>query len=273
MGVSDGPGTSGGVPMSVGHLADFWVSEYLDWYVKNGGSKVKMVTARETERVADFFERVRGLAVSRGYAAYLIDARTMDRLKLASIYRATVSGIDLDELISSFSNQLVKRMGYDPSEIEPGRSFVDWVTEVKLRDRLSVCREIREKLEASLFRNPAVNRTFATAVIRLCLNHLGALDLPADMDGSSLKETLFAWMKAEDVPLRDLRRHHVYIRIDRYNARVMLRSLARVARMAGKTGLLLMIDGLEICWEGARTAVRSTPGLPGTSSIRACGSS
>ena len=67
--VPTGPGESGSNAVSVAGLADFWASEYLDWYVKRGGSKVKLVMSTDSDRTTGFMHRVRDLAASRGYAA------------------------------------------------------------------------------------------------------------------------------------------------------------------------------------------------------------
>lgn len=226
-------------------LAEFWAAEYLDWYVTHGGSKVKLVTAKEARTVADFLSKVGDLATSAGYAAYMVDACAINKLKLAGIYQAVLAGVDLKALVSSYCSQIIKRMGYDPEEVDPDLSFADWVSQARGRDRSWVCREIREHLEFDLFRNPAVNRTFAVAVMQLSADQLGASNLPDDFERAHMRDALFAWIRAETVNLRDLKRYHVYTRIDRYNARVMLRSLVQLVRMSGKLGLVLILGGLE----------------------------
>lgn len=229
----------------VADLAEFWASEYLGWYVRQGGSKVKLVTSIDREKTASLLSRFHDLALSQGYASYMVDARNIGRLKLAMVYRAFLEAVDLDSLIDSYCSRIVERMGYDPVETDPRRSFVDWAVEDKARDRNLVSREVNERLEMDLFRNPAVNRTFATAIMELCAVRLGSRNLPEEPERVNMKDALFAWIKGGEVLLRDLRRYHVYTRIDRYNARVMLRSLTQVARMAGKVGLILIIDGLD----------------------------
>lgn len=46
--------------------------------------------------------------------------------------------------------------------------------------------------------------------------------------------------------MRELHKYHIFARIDRFNARLMLRALVEIARLAGHTGLFVAVDGLEV---------------------------
>ncbi|MGQ9513358.1 BREX system ATP-binding domain-containing protein, partial [Thermodesulfitimonas sp.] len=102
---------------------------------------------------------------------------------------------------------------------------------------------VQERLERDLFRNRFINRSFATVILQLAADFLGARD--KRLTGAD-KEILYAWLRGEEVLLRDIRRFHVFTRVDRYNARLMLRSLVELARLGGRTGLFVAVDGLEV---------------------------
>ncbi|MGQ9498601.1 MAG: BREX system ATP-binding domain-containing protein [Desulfotomaculales bacterium] len=225
-------------------LISFWVDRYLAGYIRAGGSKIKLVTARDAGTVNGFLRLAERAAVEQGYLTAFLDANAVARVNVfTNIYQALVRELDLGALIHDYCRRVVRLLGYNPDEIPKETPFADWAGEARGRDLVVLRREIRERLEEDLFRNRLVNRTFATVVLQLAADELRAKE--KRLTGED-KDLLYAWMRAEAVSLRDLKKFHVFSKIDRYNARLMLRSLVELSRLAGKEGLFLAVGGLEV---------------------------
>lgn len=225
-------------------LTEFWRERYLDGYIKEGGSKVKLVTSQDVAVIRGFLERVVRIAKGAGYVTAFLDANDLHRVNVfANVYQAAVRELDLRGLIRDYRDGIIRRLGYNPDEIPEDKTVVEWACEARGRDRTAFRREVQERLELDLFRNRLVNRTFATATLQLASNILGAKEGELSEEDEAF---LYGWMRAEPASLRDLRKFHVFARIDRYNARLMLRSLVELARLAGGTGVFLAVGGLEI---------------------------
>jgi hypothetical protein len=225
-------------------LTDFWIERYLAGYICNGGSVIKLVTAHDKATVNDFLRQTEQAAVAQDYLAAFMDAASVVRVNVfTNIYQALVGELDLAMLIRDYCTCVVRFLGYSPDEIPKESAFADWASEVRGRDLVILQREIREKLEEDLFRNRLLNRTFATVVLQLAADELRAKEKRLTAEE---KAVLYAWMRAEAGSLRDLKKFHVFSKIDRYNARLMLRSMVELARLAGKKGLFLAVGGLEV---------------------------
>lgn len=225
-------------------LLEFLTTEYLGWYIKTGGSKIKLLMDKDGTRVTEVLHALCRAAAAHGYAIAYLDAAAVAKINLFSnIYQAMVRDLDLAALVSDYCCRVVGALGYDAGEIPAGSDFVAWACEKHGRVPERLRREVQERLERDLFRNRFINRSFATVVLQLAASALGAVEKKLSEEDGVL---LYTWLRGEEVPLRDLRRFHVYTRIDRYNARLMLRSMVELARLAGKAGLFLAVDRLEI---------------------------
>jgi len=184
------------------------------------------------------------LAEESGYLTAQVDAAAVARVHLFNhFYQAAVGELDLAGLIDDYCRFVIRDLGYDPREIPAGTNFVDWAGTFHGRVPVMLRREVRERLERDLFRNKLLNRSFATVVLQLAAEALGAAERQLAPEERAL---LFAWIRGEPVLLREMRRFHVFTRADRYNARLFLRSLVELARLAGKTGLFIVLDHLEV---------------------------
>ncbi|MEW5763224.1 MAG: BREX system ATP-binding domain-containing protein [Bacillota bacterium] len=225
-------------------LVEFFREEYLKGFIRAGGSKIKLYTSESRERRAALLQELAREAVACGYAAALVDGATVARVHLFSnLYQAVTAELDIAGFIQRYTGQVVKALGYDPGEVTPGMTFVDWAAEVHERIPERLRREVQERLERDLFRNKSIYRGFATVAVQLAADVLGATErklTPQD------RELLYSWLRGESVLLRDLKRFHVFTRVDRYNARLFLRSLVELARLAGYHGLFVAVDNLDV---------------------------
>ena len=225
-------------------FVEFLTAEYLEGYIKAGGSKVKLVMDRDGKGTTALLKSLCAAAAERGYAAAYVDAASVAKINVFSnIYQAVVRELDLTALVGEYCRRVIRKIGYDPDEVPVETDFVTWACEKHQRVPERLRREVQERVERDLFRNRSINRSFAAVVLQLTASVIGATERKLTEED---KAVLYAWLRGEEVPLRDLRRFHVFTRVDRYNARLMLRSMVEFARLTGKAGLLLAVDRLEV---------------------------
>ncbi|MEW6193444.1 MAG: BREX system ATP-binding domain-containing protein [Bacillota bacterium] len=225
-------------------LVEFLTGEYLEGYIKAGGSKIKLVMDDDGEGVTRLLRALCDAAAARGYLVGYLHAAAVAKINLFSnLYQAVVRELELPALVADYCRRVVTACGYEAGEVPAETDFVTWACERDGRVPEVLRRTVQERLERDLFRNRFINRSFATVILQLAADLLGARD--KKLAGAD-KEILYAWLRGEEVLLRDMRRFHVFVRVDRYNARLMLRSLVELARLGGRTGLFVAVDGLEV---------------------------
>lgn len=224
-------------------IMDFWISQYLEDYIPAGGSKVKLLVGKEGSGKTHTLLFLRETAMRLGYLAVLLDARQVRLNRFQTIYQAVLDGVDMGELVARYSARVIRDLGYRPEEVAAGQDFFTWAKESQGRVPEILTREINEKLEP-LLRDRRLNQSFAAAFMQLCTDHLGSRRMETEQ-----KEALLQWLKGQQVAARDLRRLHIFARIDKFNARLMLASLLDVARRCGYRGLFVGVDGLEALLE------------------------
>lgn len=220
----------------------FWRDCYLDDYIACGGSKVKFLTGKpgsgKTHALLLLLEEARQL----GYVTFFTSARQMRLNKFDSLYQAVLEAVDVESLVSSYCDNVIGSLGYEPIQLNPEQDLFAWAQE-RGRAPDSLRREIQEKLDG-LYLDGKINHNFAMAFTQLCAHHLGSRRLA---DGQ--KETLQEWLKGRQVPARSLKPLRIFTRIDKYNARHMMVSFLHLLRLCGRPGLCAVVDDLSALLE------------------------
>jgi len=218
---------------------NFLCLQYLDSYIPAGGSKVKLLVGREGCGKTHHLRLLAHSASQKGYLVAFIDARDIRLQHFNSLFSSIATLIGLGGMVSRYCSLVIRALGYEPEQIPEGIKFVDWLMKDRGRVVEVVKREVREEVQ-KLLHNRRIEATFGTAFMQLCSDQLGDLSLSGES-----KEVLFKWIAGEPIPLLQLRPLYIFTRVDRYNARNMLRSILEIARLVGLSGLLVCIDNLE----------------------------
>ena len=223
-------------------LTDFWIKQYLEIYIPAGGSKIKFITGYPGSGKTHFASIVRMEAEKRGFLTVSFSARDVWLHDFKYIYLDIVRQCDPEQLLAACAMQVVRRMGYDPSDIPEGSRFVDLLAERGENDAMNK-KTIRDNLREMFTKNPLLDNTFAQACSLLTGGLLGHPVLE-----STHRQTLVSWLNGDEtLKAAQLRAAGLTpVKITKYNARHLLRSLCEVIRLAGKPGLLVMIDDLDV---------------------------
>lgn len=236
-------------------LMGFWEKQYLDFYIPQGGSKIKFITGYPGCGKTHFSREVRASGENRGFLTVSFSARDVWLHDFRNIYLEIMRQTDLEMLLTECARQVVRQMGYDPAELSDGKQFVDLLAERGENDAMNK-KAIRDTLREMFTKNLLLDNTFAQACSLLTGGILGHPVLE-----NSNRQTLLGWMKGEEgIKAAQLRAAGLTpVKITRYNARHLLRSLCELIRMAGKPGLIVVIDDLEVLLNrGAGETMRYT---------------
>ena len=236
-------------------LSDFWAKQYLETYIPAGGSKIKFITGYPGSGKTHFASCMRLEAEARDYLTVSFSAREVWLHDFKNIYLEIIRQSNPEALLAACAKQIVRRMGYDPAEIPEGGRFVDLLAEQGENDAVNR-KAIRDNLREMFTRNPLLDNTFAQACSLLTGGSLGHPVLE-----NSHRQTLLSWLNGDEtLKSPQLRAAGLTpVKVTKYNARHLLRSLCEIIRMSGKTGLIVIIDDLEVLLNrGSRDAMKYT---------------
>lgn len=236
-------------------LTGFLHDQYLEDYIARGGSKIKFVTGRSGSGKTHFLMRMLDEAAGSGFLTVSFSAREVWLHDFREIYLEILRQCDIEHVLEGCARQIVSELGYDPGEIGEGRSFMDYLSEKGEADPISRG-EIRSALRAYFTKNPLLDNNFACCCSILTGGILGHPVLePANRD------LLLSFLLGDKtVKLSQLRSLGLSpVRITKFNARYLLRSLAEVVHLAGYAGIVVAVDDLEMLMNrAAGSAMRYT---------------
>lgn len=229
-------------PVGIDFLTDFLTEKYIQEYIAQGGSKIKFVTGCAGSGKTYLLRFMCDKAQESNYRPVFFSAKNIWLHDFKEIYLEILRQCRVMECLKGCAGNLVRGMGYEPSEIPEGQTFIDYLAQENMSDALNR-REIRTQLKEMFLDNPLLDNNFALACSMLTGSILG---YPVLEDQS--RDMLLGWLSGDrTVKLTQLRSLGLSpARITKYNARHMLRSLAEVVRMGGFSGLFIAIDDLEI---------------------------
>lgn len=223
-------------------LSGFITAQYLQDFIPQGGSKIKFITGRcgsGKTQLANF------LSVSAREEKYLVARLSAERIWLhdfREIYLEVLRQCSIDKVLHACAERIVSGMGYDPAKISEGAAFMDYLSEIGEADAISKS-AIRTALREMFIRNPMLDNSFA-----FCCSLLtgGILGYPVLEDQN--RELLLSYLTGDrSVKLAALRALGLSpSRITKYNARHLLRSLSEIVHLGGFSGILVVIDDMEV---------------------------
>ncbi len=222
-------------------LTDFWDRQYLNSYIPMGGSKIKFITGHPGSGKTHFAQWMRSRSEQHGYRTVSFSAKEVWLHDFREIYLTIIRQTDLEAMLKGCADRVIMEMGYDPADILPGKQFMDLLAERHENDAMSR-KTLRDTLRTMFSRNPLLDNTFAQACSLLTGGILGYPVLE-----KSNREVLMAWLEGDrTLTSAQLRLAGLTpMKVTKYNARHLLRSLCETIHMSGMPGLVVVIDDLE----------------------------
>ncbi|MGH8013591.1 MAG: BREX system ATP-binding domain-containing protein [Candidatus Binataceae bacterium] len=229
--------------------------EYLRDFIVNGGAAVKFLVANESA-VGVLNPALADQAARHGLIFASLNSACVKLHMMQGVFFALSRQIAWEADAQSFVEGLVERQRYQwPRRGEPVP--LTEIAEANRVDPTLMRLEFNRWLTAELMDDSGMAHDFKIAMMQLCRNRLA----PAGHGDDGIAPVL-QWLRGELKVLSPLKNANIYTRINRYNARAMLRSLCRWVALCGHNGLLLTIDlrqvtrSVPVIAEG----IRYTPG-------------
>jgi len=213
----------------------FLKDEYLDGLIKEGGASVKFpVPLRENTR--DELEN--GIAEQARQSGYLVAHISSADTKIHMIdqvFFRIAEQIPWKELsrkiLSTFS---LERYGYTPEGDAP---IAQGIADAKNLPFDEVRTEADIWIASNIFKNKKLSRD-----LRVAMSHLCKAEMYGGPDGETRTEVLVDWLTGRNNAISAVKPYQIYSKVTRSNARHLLESSLRVVRLAGYSGMIVILD-------------------------------
>jgi hypothetical protein len=214
--------------------------EYLAGFIPAGGGSVKFAIV-SPGRVATIERALAEAAARHGLIPLHLSAATTRVHMLHDVFFAIARKLPWDRLVQRQVEDMFNRHGY--AWPRPGQP-VPLATVAETHGvALSLLERSRDQwLSEEIWDDAALAQDFRSALMRLCLDRLGAETGPG--------QPVMQWLRGELGTIGALRDVQIFSRINRHNARALLSSLCHWVRRAGASGLMVTLDLRQILHSG-----------------------
>lgn len=215
-----------------------WLSvvrrEYLEDFVPAGGAAVKFVVPYPPLSHEQLREDLREAAEDRGFQFAFVDSASTRIHRFDRMFHDVARQVDWDGLVYTYLAQLLGAQGYRlPGDRD--QFSLSALAELNERAEPALRQDIRREIEQGVFRDYEMSQEFRFAMIGLCRSLLDPGDDPVS---SAIRD----WLLGDLARISTLKPALIFQKIARHNARHMLLSLTHWLRLAGKKGLVLVLD-------------------------------
>ena len=232
-----------------------WLSlierEYLNRFIPAGGSSIKFVVGddAEIERIHKHFSAI---AERDGLQFVHVDGATMKLHMIQDFFFALARAMDWEDLAQRRVEAMFHELKYEWPK--PGHPVP--LSELSVKNGVAdnlVLLNVDRWLTGNVMRDHAMTHDFREAMTHLCRRRLE----PPDAIGTI---PIIDWLRGDLRALGAVRPVPIGSKINRTNARSMLRSLCHWQALARNTGILVVLD---IRWiterERSEAGIRYTP--------------
>jgi len=210
--------------------------EYLQSFIRDGGATVKFVVPTEEINHGGLRQGLRSIADAEGYQFAWVDAATTRVYMIDQLFQEVAQQVDWEELSFSFVSRLLIEQGLTL----PSERFdftLQNLAALNQRDVRLLQQELLALPEKRLLQDYRMNQEFRLAMVRLCQAQFGG-DRMSPVPAEVIKEWLYGRLRR----LVELKPALIFQKVARDNARHLLSSLSYWLHLAGKSGLVLMLD-------------------------------
>ena len=229
------------VTVGTDKLSDFYRVYYMDDYIANGGSAVRFVTGKKGSGKSHLLALLCAEASEAGYKTVEVDASSVLLNDFTELYKAVFGAVDFRRVIQDVCQNLMRNMGFSQVDMGLDISAVDQLSNMGQLDALSR-NELRARIREISINNPFMDSNFAIIVSLLVSARTGLFRIDP-----STEQRLMRWLEVDKtLSVTEFKQDGLLpYRINRYNARFMLRSFSELCKVAGYTGLFIAVDNLD----------------------------
>ncbi|MHB1126399.1 MAG: BREX system ATP-binding domain-containing protein [Bacillota bacterium] len=210
--------------------------EYLDSFVKEGGSAVKFAVPLVEQVRPVLAEGISQCAEERGYLVARVRADDTKVHMVDHIFFKVADQVPWQHLCQKVIVKLAVQQGYAAPSDGDGPLIFRIANENRIGPDM-VRMELRRALEKQVSKHPKFSRDFRVAMTYLCL-----AELSGGEDGANTIQVLTDWLTGRNKAVGAVKPYRIFSQINRTNARYLFESLLRWVRFAGYPGMLIVLD-------------------------------
>jgi hypothetical protein len=218
-----------------------WVAcierEYLESFVKEGGSAVKVAAALDNDALTGLERTLTETAKSHGYLVIGVDAVDTRVHMVDEVFFRIAEQIPWQQLARWVVLRLAVEDGYkQPDDVLRG-PLVAQLAEANELGSDFLGSELRRKIAMQVFERRDLSKDFRVAMTQLCLG-----ELFGGPQGETTIQALTDWLSGKNKAVSAVKQYQIFNRITRTNARYLFESLLRWVRFAGARGVVMVVN-------------------------------
>lgn len=219
--------------MAPGDWIEIVKKEYLQEFIRGGGVAVKFLVPSKEIDPGELAGKMRAISELEGYQFAFVDAAKTKIHMIEHVFHRIAQQVDWDELTFSFLSRILHESGYKiPSHREEFN--IRKLAELNGLEELFFQHDLKALLTKKIFHDYKMCQEFRIAMMFLCQAQLGFSDIP----NSVIKE----WLRGELLRLAEIKPSLIFQKISRHNARHMMSSLSYWLQLAGRNGLIIVLN-------------------------------
>lgn len=216
--------------------------EYLQRFVRDGGSSIKFAVPVREDLGALFEKELKRMASSLDYKVVSVDSGETRVHMLQEIFFQIASQIEWRLLARRMVLRLCKDLPYDTSAIDPGSEtpILEAIGAANAVEESQIALDLRRKLPQAVTQNRNMSSDFRLAMTHLCLTEMGGA-------GQILEAIpITDWLTGRSRRISNVRAYSIFNSIVRTNARHFLESLLYWVRFAGYPGTVIVLNDSRV---------------------------
>ncbi|MFN0071317.1 MAG: BREX system ATP-binding domain-containing protein [Chloroflexota bacterium] len=219
-----------------GRWLEFLRTEYLDSFIRDGGSAVKFAVPLDEMRRPDIEDGIVRSAHEAGYIVVRASAADIRVHMVDQLFFSIAAQVPWRQLSQAVIAKLAEQAGY--LSCTPGsESLVVRLAAANQMDVDLMRIEARKWIQNSVFRQQSLAKDFRVVVTHLCF-----AELSGGPDGETTIEVLTDWLTGRNLAVSAVKPYNVFSRVNRGSARHLFQSLMSWVRLAGHPGLVVVLD-------------------------------
>ena len=216
--------------------------EYLDGFVKDGGSAIKFVVPVQEDLAPLLQARLSAMAGGLGYLVVKVDSGETRVHMPQEIFFRIAQQIDWPLLARRVMLRLCEDAGYHTGTIDPqGEPLIlEAVSTANSVEESMIALEMRNPLFRAVAQNYNMSRDFRMAMTHFCRAEMGGIG--QDQEAAPLID----WVTGANRRVSNVRSYSIYNSIVRTNARHLLESLLYWGRFAGYSGSVVLLNNSRV---------------------------
>jgi hypothetical protein len=232
------PAEQNGATLTARAWLDRVVPYYLETFIDEGGSAVKVVVPFDESALAEARGGLASAASQRGYVVSEVLASETRVHLMQQLFFRIAESVPWIDLAYAVVLHLAKEAGYrEPASGEgtlAARLLRDYGDDPQALRAI-----LRPILERAVFKDRAMAKDFRVAMLHLCNAQLTT-------ESTGAETAVVEWLTGKNKSVSAMQSYQIYTMIDRATARHYFESLLHWLRKAYRPGLVVMLDASRI---------------------------